>query len=106
MKKPQRRQEHFYSQTQEMEITLSNKPVNTIKRIKRTQKPICKKRKIQKEIEPSPIKQLYFLSSDAHLEIEPSPFSTKYATLTKYNAETNTNKMHSSRKLNFNNDQI
>lgn len=101
MKKLQIKQSHFYSQTQETEVMFSKKPVNTTKKHKRTQ--ILKNIAKTKGVTRSPLKHVQFVSKANQEEIEPSPLSQKYATISSATIETATTsqKFSSSKKLNF-----
>ena len=103
MKKHQIRNSHFFSQTQETEIILSRKTPNTCKKAKIIAKGYHKIKKVTKGVAKSPAKQSFLIPESAMEEIEPSPLSSKYATLSKTNIETlsGSQSYRSARKLNF-----
>ncbi|OQS55491.1 hypothetical protein EHP00_1871 [Ecytonucleospora hepatopenaei] len=103
MKKQQIRNSHFFSQTQETEITLSRKTSNISKKAKIISKSYHKIKKATKGIAKSPAKQSFLIPESAMEEIEPSPLSSKYATLSKTNIETfpGSQSYKSAKKLNF-----
>ena len=105
MKRKQNKAECFYSQTQELELTLRKKPINIqskrLKMCKRPSKHLIKQH--VNTIHKSPIKNCLLLDNDTMIEIEASPLSNKFATFHKnsFLSQNNINLSSSKKKLNF-----